>query len=119
MTPEILTAVASIVLSLLFSYVPGLNTWYAQLAKEFKQLAMLGLLVVTGVTFGLACAGVLYDLFGMAVTCDQAGALGLVRALIFAIVANQGVYKLSPQVQAVREIKALQAGQGEIFAGRG
>jgi len=106
MSPEILAAVASIVLSLAFSYVPTLRTWYAEKAKEFQQLVMLGLLfLVAGAAYGLACAGVLNDLFGASLTCDKPGALGLVRSLIFAIVANQGIYSITPVVADVRAAK--------------
>jgi len=106
MSPEILAAVASIVLSLAFSYIPTLRTWYAEKAKEFQQLVMLGLLVlVAGAAYGLACAGVLADLFGASLTCDKPGLVGLIRALIFAVVANQGIYSLTPAIADVRAAK--------------
>ena len=106
MSPEILAAVASIVLSLAFSYIPTLRTWYAEKAKEFQQLVMLGLLVlVAAASYGLACAGVLADLFGATLTCDKPGMIGLIRALIFAVVANQGIYSLTPAANDVRAAK--------------
>ena len=45
-TPEFLAAVAGVVLSLAFSYVPGLRDWYEALAGEFKRLIMAGVLLV-------------------------------------------------------------------------
>lgn len=110
MTPELLSAVAGVLLSLAFSYIPGLNTKYAALSDEWKKLTMLGLLLVVAAgTFGLACAGLLTDLFGMTITCDKAGAIGLVQVFLFAAFGNQTAYKLTPQTQAV---KALKLGRG-------
>ncbi len=43
---EMIVAIAGVVLSLLFSYIPGLRVWFAGLVAEKKQLIMLGLLVV-------------------------------------------------------------------------
>jgi hypothetical protein len=107
MTPDILFGAAGAILSLLFSYIPGLNAWFAGLKSEFKQLIMLGLIViVAGVAYGLSCAGVLGNLTGIKLTCDEAGLLGLLRAVFLAIVVNQGTYGLSPQTGAVRKAKA-------------
>jgi hypothetical protein len=63
MTADVLSVTAAVILSLVFSYIPGLNTWYAALAKELKQLIMLALVViVAAAAYGLACAGVLESL---------------------------------------------------------
>lgn len=93
MSAEQLAAIAGAILSLLFSYVPGLSDWYGALESTQKRLLMaaLLLLVAAGV-FGASCGGI-----WTAVTCDKAGALGLVNALIAALVANQATYTLSPQ----------------------
>lgn len=120
MTPEILAAVASVILSLAFSYIPNLRVWFAGRPKETQQLVMLGLLVlVAAASYGLACAGVLVELFGVELTCDKAGMLGLVRALIFAIMANQGVYQLTPKAADVRLVKAERAGAADLGVGKG
>lgn len=111
MTAQMLSGAAGIILSLLFSYVPKLNTWYAGQSEEVKKLIMLGLLfVVAAGAFGLACAGVLTDLFGIAITCDKAGAIGLIQAFVIAAVANQTTYKLTPQVKSVKAAKVASAG---------
>lgn len=95
MDADTLSMLAGAVLSLAFSYVPGLSSWYDPLAAEYKRLVMLGLLVlVAGAAFALACAGLAADL-GLALTCDRQNAVGLVRALVLAIAANQGVFKLT------------------------
>jgi hypothetical protein len=111
MTAQMLAAAAGILLSLLFSYIPKLNTWYAAQSEEAKKLIMLGLLFVIAVgAFGLSCAGVLTDLFGIAITCDKAGAIGLIQAFVLAVIANQGVYAITPQTAAVKAAKEQAAG---------
>lgn len=97
MTAETLTLFAGAILSLGFSYIPKLNTWFDLLLPEYKRLIMAGLtLAVAAVSYGLACAG-LADQFGVAVTCDQAGLIGLLQAWVFAIVGNQAAYSLTPR----------------------
>lgn len=101
MTSDLLSAIAGIVLSLLFSYIPGLSTKFAKLASSTKRLIMAGLLLATaGAAFGLSCANVFAS-----VTCDKPGILGLISNFIFALIANQGAYSISPETAAVREAK--------------
>jgi hypothetical protein len=55
---------------------------------------MLVLLVLSAAgAFGLSCWGI----FDLGISCDQAGALGLVRSLVAATVANQATFLLSPR----------------------
>ena len=109
MTPEIITTGAGIIFSLVFSYVPRLNTWYASKDETAKKLIMLALLaLVAGGAFGLACLAVLGDLFGVSLTCDKAGGLVLIRSFILAVIANQATYLISPTAPKVKEVKALQ-----------
>jgi len=104
----------------LFSYIPNLRTWFAEKTKEFQQLAMLGMMVVVALaTYGLACAGILSDLFGLDMTCDKIGILGLVKALIFAIMANQGIYGLTPRAADVTTVREIRDGQASLSVGRG
>jgi putative flippase GtrA len=120
MTPEILASVAGVILSLAFSYIPNLRTWFAEKPKEQQQLSMLALMfVVAAASYGLACAGILTELFGVALTCDRSGLLGLIQALIFAIMANQGVYQLTPRAADVRLAKAERDGAADLGLGRG
>lgn len=103
MTAETLGLLAGAVLSLAFSYAPGLNTRFAALPPETKRLIMAGLLlVVSGYAFLEACTGI--ALLGVVVTCDQVGAVGLVRVYILALVANQGTYAATPLPALVRRI---------------
>lgn len=105
MTADGLALYAGVVLSLLFSYVPGLNTWFAGLESVYKRLIMLGLLLLTaGVVYGLACAGWAASL-GIQLTCDQAGLMQLVQAFMLAMIANQAAYQITPETAKVRAAK--------------
>ena len=104
MSAESLALISGVVLSLLFSYIPGLNVKYAELGSEVKRLIMAGLLlVVAGSAYSLSCAGWGAS-FGVEITCDLAGSLGLVRVFVWALIANQGAYSITPQTNAVREL---------------
>ena len=94
MSSETLLIVLGAVISLLFSYVPGLASWYQPLDETKKRLIMLGLLaVIAGAVFGISCWGI----FSW-VKCTQEGLLGLVTAFVFAAMANQATSSLSPKV---------------------
>ena len=106
MTAALLSSIAGVVVSLLFSYIPGLDIWYGGLAETVKKLLMLAVLVVvSGVLFGLNCAG-LFVRYIPAVSCDQAGIEQFIVILVAAAVANQTAYKLSPTTNRVTRAKA-------------
>ena len=95
MTAEILAGIAGAILSLCFSYIPGLNKIWDQFEAEIKRLVMLALLVLVAcVAYLLACVGWAADV-GLAVTCDRQGIVALVMALLYAIMANQSTYQIS------------------------
>lgn len=113
---DFLAEVAGVLLSLGMAYAPGLSERWAGLDGSRKRLAMLGLLAlaVLGV-FGLSCLGWWAELGGGpgasagsgAVTtgfaCSRSGALGLTRAFILALMANQATYSLLPRQPERRE----------------
>lgn len=110
MTTEQLSAIAGVILALAFSYIPGLNTWFAALQSEYKRLIMIGLMFITaGAAFGLSCAGLAPQL-GINITCDQAGAITLVMAFIAAVVANQATYLITPDTKSVKKSIAKRDG---------
>lgn len=83
-------AVAGVILSLLFKYVPGLDKWYGEQDPNKKELIMLGIMVLAvGGAFGLSCVGWL-DIYA----CTELGAKDAVFALVGAVVGNQGAYSL-------------------------
>ena len=89
---ELLPYLVGVVVSLVFSYVPGLKTWY-EAQSGYKSLIMLGvLLVVSAIYFGLGCTNI--DL-GIVVSCDKEGLLAIAFAFIQIVVANQSTYLLT------------------------
>jgi hypothetical protein len=95
MSAEELSLVVGLLLSLLFSYVPGFKGRFEALATETKRLVMAGLLVLVAVgSYGVAC----WNILDVGVSCDQPGIVGLVTAFIAALVANQATYLISPKV---------------------
>lgn len=102
-TPEILSAIAGVGLSLIFSYVPKLNTTFANLSGEIKRLIMALLLLISAAAiYGLGCAGILQN----GLSCDRSGITQLAWNFILAIMANQSTFTLSPQTTAVKALKA-------------
>ena len=100
MTSDLLAMIAAALLSLAFSYIPSADGQWAALSVAGKRLIMLALLVLVALaSIGLTCSGFGAD-FGLKVTCDRAGIVGVVQALLFAIMANQAIYKITPQTAA-------------------
>jgi len=107
MSVESLALIAGGVLSLLFSYIPGLNTNFAGLGSEVKRLIMAGLLILVGGSiYGLSCAGYGAS-FGVDVPCTQEGLLGLIYVVGLAVIANQSAFAITPKTGAVRETLKL------------
>jgi len=83
-------AVAGVVLSLLFKYIPGLNAWFEEQDSTGKELIMLGIMITAvGVVYGLGCFGWL-DIYA----CGSEGLKQAVFALVGAVVGNQGAYSM-------------------------
>ena len=90
---DLILAIAGIVLSLAFTYLPGLKTWFAQ--SKWQALIMLGIiLVVSAAYFGLACTTLAAQL-GIAVACTSGGAVALALVFVKIVVANQATYLLT------------------------
>lgn len=97
MTSEQLSLFAGILLSLAFSYIPGLKEWFEQKDATLKRLIMAGaLLAVTLLVFAGACGNLLGTL-PLTVSCDQSGAVALATNFVLALVANQATFLISPK----------------------
>ena len=91
--PALISGIAGAVLSLGFTYIPGLSDWYAAQTKQVKQLIMLGCLVLA--TFG-AYAVTCWDLFSIpGLVCGEPGIKTLIVAFAAAMVVNQATYPLT------------------------
>lgn len=96
MSAQFISMVAGTILSLIFSYAPGVAPQYARLDPTWKRLVMLVLVVLVGVgAMAVACGGI--NVPGLAVTCTQEGAIELVTNVLLALMANQATYLVSPR----------------------
>lgn len=103
LTPEVLAAIGGTVISLLFSYIPGLRTKWAALKAEVQRSIMLGIMILlSGGIYFLGCKGIV----DLGIACAQSGILQLVTILIFAATGNQVTYGLSPQAPTVVDARA-------------
>ena len=92
---EELSAAAGIVLSLGFSYIPGISQRFDGLTPTQKRLVMLGLLLACALgVFTLSC---LNSPLLTAPACDRAGAWGLAKVFVAALIANQAAFTISPR----------------------
>lgn len=100
-TATLLFTIAGLLLSVLGSYIPGFNTWFAKKSKEFKQLLMLiAILVVAVVIAVLSFTGV-----WVLIAPTKNGVIMLVLYVLMAIVSNQGVYSITPAARSVKQVK--------------
>lgn len=98
-TPDLVALLAGMLLSLVFSYVPWVAAWYDGLSGDGKRVVMLAALVaVTLGALALTCAGLAAD-FGLALTCDRPGVVQAVQAFVYALIANQSTYLITPKPQ--------------------
>lgn len=99
-----LAALAGAVLSLVFSYFPKVRTWYDGLDSDGKKQVMGAALIVTAAAvFGLACTPYGAE-FGLEIACTVAGAIGFLKVLIAALVANQAVYLITRKSKPVAAV---------------
>lgn len=106
MDSNLLASLAALLLSLVISYVPGVNTKYAGLSGEKKRAIMfLSLLLIAIGTVAVSCAGFAAEL-NISVTCDKVGIIGVFEAFIAALVVNQSAFLISPSTKAVKAVKA-------------
>ncbi len=90
MTATQLASIAGLILSLAFSYIPGLSDLFAKQDGTRKRLIMAGLIL-------LSAAGALaYKCAGLS-ECYTANLNEYVQAFIAALVANQAAYLVSPK----------------------
>ena len=98
-TPDLISRVVGAVISLLFNYFPGLNTWFSALRTEVKSFIMIGLLAVASVAIYLL------SLYGIVEISQPVDWVLVLRTFILAVVANQSAYVIAPQTSAVKAAK--------------
>jgi len=107
LTPELLAVVLAGLISLLATYVPGFNSWFAGLAAELKKAIMgLATIFIAVAIYVLACTPSLGFPY---VACPAGGLWQLVSVIFLALAANQGVFMASPQPKRVKAAKLAAA----------
>lgn len=102
-----LLIIASGLLSLAFSYTPGLEGWYETLDPTRKRLVMAGALLVTTIgIYGYGCAGRLDGFI-----CDANTAWDLATSFVLAIMANQSTHNLLGKFGKTKEVEVRVAPQ--------
>ena len=99
MTPDQLSVTAGIVLSLAFSYIPGLSAWYDALTPTTKRGVMLAALLV-------AAVGTLVYRCRADGACYGANAETFLWAFVVAAIANQTAARLTPLSPERRAVRA-------------
>ena len=95
MTEQTISTIAGIIISLIFSYVPGAKDYFETIDSNKRRLVMLAILAVaTAGIFGATCAG-----YSTGATCDNDGAQSLVRIFISAMIANQATFLVTPKAK--------------------
>lgn len=90
-----LSTLSGSVLSLFFSYIPGLKEWFGLLDGQKKSVVTLcALILTTAGLYAVSCTGI-YD---VGVTCDKVGIVELVKVFFAALVANQGTYLINKKL---------------------
>lgn len=93
MTSDQIASIAGIVLSLAFSYAPGLSTWFDTQDGTRKRLITGVVIIAVGIgAFVANCVQI------GGVVCDQKSVSSFLTATIAALVANQAMYLVSPKI---------------------
>ncbi len=78
------------VVSLAFSWFPGLKERYSALTQDAKSGIQIGVLfLLTAAVFGLGCVGIL----NTGLVCSADGVVKTVIAFVLALASNQGTYQ--------------------------
>lgn len=105
LSSEILLGLASIVLSLVFTYFKGLREKFASLTSAQKSLVNLVSVTILAVVMFLGTCVELFIIPGLA--CSTAGIRILAIYVIIAVGGNQLAYIASPQPADVRDAKLM------------
>ncbi len=112
LSPELLAALASGLLSLLLAYTPGLCDWYSPLSGQVKALLMGLLLLVVSVAIYAGSCGGWWTSFG--VTCDRQGLFAVIGILVSALMANQGTFMIAVDPFKTKGNAAASAGSASF-----
>lgn len=99
LTPDLLVAILSAALSLIFAYVPKVKGFYSALDPDYQAFIMLiGIVVVALIVFGANCGAFLVV---VNLACTKQGLVDLAWYIFLALTVNQSTYLIG-----VKPIKA-------------
>jgi hypothetical protein len=102
LSADSIVSTTAAVIALVFAYFPVLRVKFAGLSSEAKSGTMIGLMLLVSVAvWGMGCAG----WFQSGIDCSQAGLMELGKLFLLALVTNQGVNRVSPELADVSEAK--------------
>lgn len=103
LTLSMISAAAGIIVSLAFTYIPKLNTWFGAQSEVYKQgfMALAGL-IFSFVVFGLGCG----KLITLNIPCTTIGATNVLWMWGAWVVGNQSADRASPEPQALKTAKS-------------
>lgn len=107
MKPEVITGLLGAGLPIVFTFFPGLRTWYETLRPNQKGGIMLGLVLLIGMG-GLVPVCLGWFTAYIPLTCDQAGIEGAVIATLSAAAGYATTYlTIASPVNKTREANKL------------
>lgn len=87
--------VAGIVISLGFSYVPGLSDYFKKQTPTVKRSILAAAIIVVAVAIVLgSCVG--FDLGENTVSCDSTGVQAVLGNVVDALIGSQAAYTFTP-----------------------
>lgn len=96
MSPELLSALAGSILSLLMNYIPGLNTALDRLSANGQRLVMALLLAVAAVV-GTVWTCTDPEAGGLTICLGETNWRAVIQSFMFALMANQATDRISPK----------------------
>ncbi|HEY6018750.1 MAG TPA: hypothetical protein VIY48_02340 [Candidatus Paceibacterota bacterium] len=107
---NLLAMVAGVILSLALAYVGPFKKWYEPKPSEEKVAWMGAFLFVAALAvFGMSCGNIWF-----VVACTKQGAIDLLSALLFALIANQSSFTFA--VKPFRKVREFRSDGSEVEA---
>lgn len=101
LSPAAIAATAGVVLSLLFNYVPGLNTRFDRLSADMQRVIMGAMLVLTGIGMALwQCSGESASTTAATLCGDGMNWRAIITNIVFALIGSQSADRISPKPRA-------------------
>lgn len=93
-----IAALAGMILSLSFRYIPGLKGWFERLSSEGKSGIMAIMIVIAGIGTAIWQCSTPDDSMGH---CLSIGWKEYARAILSALVTNQATHQITPKEKSV------------------